>query len=56
MEKLLVYNRLNACIEKSYKEHRHQIFHDVGKPFSISFCVVCGVVLYIILTLFCFAF
>ena len=42
MEKLLVNNLLNAsaCIEKFYKEHRHQIFHGVGKPFSISCCVV----------------
>ena len=56
MEKLLVNNLLTACIEKFYKEHKHQIFHDVGKPFSISCCVVCGVVLYIVLTLFCFAF
>ena len=55
MEKLSVNNLLYACIEKFYK-NRHQIFHDVGKPFSISRCVVCGVVLYIVLTLFCFAF
>ena len=51
MEKSSVNNLLYACIEKFYKNTGIRYF-----MMSISCCIVCGVVLYIILTLFWFAF